>query len=874
MTTSRMSRGHLFSARGIASLGFAMLVTGCTSPTTSGSPSGTGGTSSTGTGGSAGSPGSGGNHGSGGTTGSGGNTASGGSTGSGGSTSGGGTSGSAGSTGAAGTGAGGANGGSAGHPSGGAGGTPTGGSVGTAGTGGTAGTTGSGGASGNPYPVPTQTPADEDGSQLWLRYVKVNLPARLAEYQAGLTQVVTAGSSATLQAAQAELVKGIGGLTGMTIPVVSAPTAAGAVVLGTPASSTIVSSLALGSSLTAVGSEGYLVQSTTVSGRAAIVIAGNTDVGVLRGSFALLRQLQCHHTLAGLALSETPKVQRRILDHWDNLDGTIERGYAGKSIWNWSSLPGTISQRYIDYARANASIGINGVVLNNVNADPQILTSSYLSKVAALATAFRPYGIAVYLSAQFGAPIQIGGLTTADPTNSSVKTWWVNLANTIYTSIPDFGGFLVKANSEGQPGPADYGHTHADGANMLAAALSPHGGIVMWRAFVYSDNGTDRIGQSYNEFKPLDGKFNSGTMVQVKNGPLDFQPREPFHQLFGAMPSTPLALEVQITKEYLGEDTHLAYLGPMWQEVLQSDTYAKGQGSLVARVIDGTLNSYKLTAMAGVSGIGSDANWMGSHFNQANWYAFGRLAWNPDMTAQDIADEWIRQTFSNDPVVVAPVTQMMMNSRQNLINYMEPIGLVHMMGSTNHYGPAPWVNNLTPADTNPFYFHKADATGIGFDRTSAGSNTVAQYASTVATKFGTRSTVPDDFLLFFQRAKWDDILPSSGRSIWNELVYRYSAGVDSVQTMRNQWPMVMGRIDNKRYNDVAGFLQIQHYEARWWRDACLQYFMSVNKHTMPTGYSPPAQSLSYYMGLTCPSDATKPRCPAINTGNPSPAITP
>ena len=312
----------------------------------------------------------------------------------------------------------------------------------------------------------------------------------------------------------------------------------------------------------------------------------------------------------------------------------------------------------------------------------------------------------MYLSAQFGAPIRIGGLTTADPMDSSVKAWWVNLANTIYAMIPDFGGFLVKANSEGQPGPADYGRTHADGANMLEAALSPHGGIVLWRAFVYSDNGTDRIAQSYNEFKPLDGKFASGTMVQVKNGPLDFQPREPFHQLFGAMPGTPLALELQITKEYLGEDTHLAYLGPMWQEVLRSDTHAKGQGSLVAQVI---------TAIAGVSGIGSDANWMGSHFNQANWYAFGRLAWDPDLNAQEIADEWIRQTFSNDPVVVAPVTQMMMNSRQNLVNYMEPIGLVHMMGTNTHYGPAPWVNNLPRPDTNPFYFHKADATGIGFE---------------------------------------------------------------------------------------------------------------------------------------------------------------
>ncbi|HVT07852.1 MAG TPA: alpha-glucuronidase family glycosyl hydrolase, partial [Polyangia bacterium] len=746
------------------------------------------------------------------------------------------------------------------------------------GTGPGAGGTGTGGASGaggsDVYPVPASPPADEDGSQLWLRYPKVSLPSRLAEYQAGIVQIVKAGSSATLQAAQSELSKGLSGLTGATIPVVDQPTAAGAVVLGTPASSTIVQSLALGATLTAAGTEGYVVQATTVGGKAAIVVAGNTDVGVLRGAFALLRHLQCHRPLTGLSLSGAPKIQRRILDHWDNLDGSIERGYAGKSLWQWSSLPGTLSQRYTDYARANASIGINGVVLNNVNADPQILSSTYLTKVAALATAFRPYGIAVYLSAQFGAPKAIGGLSTADPLDSGVKQWWANLVDGIYQKIPDFGGFLVKANSEGQPGPADYGRTHADGANMLAAALAPHGGIVMWRAFVYKDDGTDRIGQAYTEFKPLDGKFNSGTMVQVKNGPLDFQPREPFHQLFGAMPKTPLALEVEITKEYLGEDTHLVYLGTMWQETLQSDTYAKGQGSLVARVVDGSLTSAPVSAMAGVAGIGSDANWMGSHFNQANWYAFGRMAWNPDLSAQDVADEWIRQTFSNDPVVVAPVTQMMMNSRQNCVNYMEPLGLVHMMGSGHHYGPAPWVSDQTPVNANPTYFEKADANGIGFDRTSTGSNTVAQYAAQVASTFGTRSTTPDDFLLFFQHVKWDDKVASSGRTLWEELVYRYSLGVDAVQTMKDQWATVKGRIDTKRFNDVTGFLQTQHYEARWWRDACLTYFSSLNKKAVPAGYSPPQKALSFYQGLNCPSDATKPRCPAVYTGNPSPAITP
>ncbi len=722
------------------------------------------------------------------------------------------------------------------------------------------------GSGADPYRKPATPPPDEDGSQLWLRYPKVSLPGRLAEYQAAITGVVKAGSSATLRAAEAELVNGLGGLLGTTIPLLTAPSGSGAVVLGTPASSTIVNSLGLGSALTAVGNEGYLVQARAVGLHAAIVIAANTDVGVLRGSFALLRWLQRHRPLAGLALAESPKIQRRILDHWDNLDGSVERGYAGKSLWQWTALPGTMSQRYTDYARANASIGVNGVVLNNVNADPRILTGAYLAKVAALANVFRTYGIRVYLSAQFAAPIRIGGLPTADPTDARVKQWWVREANTIYSLIPDFGGFLVKANSEGQPGPADYGRTHADGANMLEAALAPHGGIVMWRAFVYSDDGTDRVGQAYREFKPLDGKFDAGTMVQVKNGPLDFQPREPFHPLFGAMPNTPLALELQITKEYLGEDTHLAYLGPMWQEVLQADTHPKGQGSTVARVI---------SAVAGVSGIGTDASWMGSHFNQANWYAFGRLAWNPDLPAREIADEWIRQTFSNDPSVLTPVTRMMMSSRQSLVNYMEPLGLVHLMATDTHYGPAPWVKNLKRMNWNPYYFHQADATGIGFDRTLTGSNTVAQYAPAVATELAGKSTVPDDFLLFFQRMKWTDTLASSGRSVWNELVHRYSAGVDAVQTMRAGWASIEGYIDNRRFSEETGFLQIQHHEARWWRDACLTYFMSVNKLTMPAGYAPPQQSLSYYMNLqtTCPPDPTKPRCPAVYTGNPSPSIT-
>ncbi len=757
----------------------------------------------------------------------------------------------------------------------GAGGSATGGSA----TGGHAGASASGvggGATGGvePYPVPPSPPVDEDGSQLWLRYPKVPLPGRLAEYQSALNHIVKVPSSATLQAAQAELVKGLSGLTATAVPTADAPTGNGAVVLGTPASSPIVSGLQLGSRLTAVGSEGYLVEAADVGGKAAIVVAGNTDLGVLHGAFALLRHLQTHRSIEGLMLSGAPKIQRRLLNHWDNMDGSVERGYAGKSLWAWSSLPATISQRYTDYARANASLGINGTVLNNVNSNAQILSTANLDKVAALAAAFRPYGIAVYLSARFSAPEEIGGLSTSDPTNSAVKTWWANKVTEIYQKIPDFGGFLVKANSEGQPGPQTYSRTHADGAKMMSDALGTKGGVVLWRAFVYSDSGMDRIRQAYDEFKPLDGKFGANALVQVKNGPLDFQPREPFSPLFGAMPSTPLSLELQVTKEYLGEDTHLAYLGPLFEEVLKSDTYAKGAGSTVARVVDGTVHGYAITAISGVANVGNDTNWTGSHFNQANWYAYGRMAWDPDVSARSVADDWIRQTLSNDPVVVGPVTEMMMASRQNLVNYMTPLGLAHIMGTDHHYGPGPWIADLGTANWNPFYYHKADSTGIGFDRTSAGSNAVSQYAATVRDKFASKTTVPDDFLLFFQRMKWDDKVTSSGRSVWEELVHRYSAGVDSVQTMRDAWTMVQGRIDAKRFKDVGDFLQRQHYEARWWRDACLTYFGSVSGRSIPSGYAAPAHDLTYYKTLatSCPTDATKPRCTQVYSGNPSPTI--
>ncbi|WP_437945069.1 alpha-glucuronidase family glycosyl hydrolase [Sorangium sp. So ce296] len=722
------------------------------------------------------------------------------------------------------------------------------------------------------YPLPDSLP-DETGADLWLRYPKVPIPRRLAEYQAAFKRVVKSGSGASLDIAEAELVKGLSGLTGGTVETGAAVDGPGAVVIGTAAAD-IIKGLPLAARLGDLGPEGYLVEAADVGGQSVIAVAGNTEVGVLYGAFALLRHLQSHSALAGLSLGGSPKIEHRILNHWDNLDRSVERGYAGRSIWDWSALPGTLSPRYKDYARANASLGINGTVLTNVNANAQVLTPSYLTKVKALADVFRPYGIKVYLTARFSAPVEIGNLSTADPTNANVKQWWANKVDEIYRQIPDFGGFLVKANSEGQPGPQDYNRTHADGANMLADALAPHKGIVMWRAFVYSDTSPpDRIKQAYEEFKPLDGKFKANVLVQAKNGPLDFQPREPFHPLFGAMPKTPLVLELQITKEYLGEDTHLAYLGPLYEEVLRADTHANGDGSTVARVIDGSLHDYATTAIAGVSNVGDDANWTGSHMNQANWYVFGRMAWNPDLSAEAIAEEWVRQTFSNDPAVVEPVVQMMMSSHQTLVDYMTPLGLVHIMGSDHHYGPAPWVNNLGRAEWNPVYYHKADATGIGFNRSPSGSNAVAQYAAPVGQQFGSRDTVPDDFLLFFHKVGWQDEL-SSGRTVWEELVHRYSLGVDGVGLLRDAWKSVEGRIDAKRFKDVTDFLQIQHYEARWWRDACLTYFAQVGRLEVPSGYAPPANSLSFYQGLGCPADAKKPRCSQVYKGEPSPAILP
>jgi alpha-glucuronidase len=688
----------------------------------------------------------------------------------------------------------------------------------------------------------------EDGYDLWLRYRP--LPAAASQPASALvTQLVADAGTPTRAAARDELLRGLEGLLGAAPAMTDTVSAAGALIVGT-ASSRPVAALRL--ELDDLGEEGYLIRSVLVEGKPATVIAAKTDVGVLYGAFHFLRLLQTAQPLDALDIREAPKVKLRVLNHWDNLTRYVERGYSGQSIWDWHRLPGWLDPRYTDYARANASIGINGTVLNNVNANAQILTPLYLEKVRALAGVMRPYGIRVYLSARFSAPMEIGGLETADPLDPVVQRWWKAKADEIYALIPDFGGFLVKANSEGQPGPQDYGRSHADGANMLADAVAPHGGIVMWRAFVYSDEEPDdRHKQAYNEFVPHDGEFRNNVLVQVKNGAIDFQPREPFHPLFGAMPRTPLMMEFQITKEYLGFATHIAYKGALYEEVLRADTHAAGEGSTVTKVVDGSLHGHALTGMAGVANIGTDRNWSGSHFDQANWYAFGRLAWDPYQSSRDIAGDWVRMTFSNAPALVSPVVEMMMDSREAVVDYTGALGLHHLMGRGHHYGPGPWVEGGPRADWTSVYFHRATRDGIGFDRTTRGSDAVSQYAPPVAEVFGDPSRVPEEFLLWFHHVPWDHPM-RSGRPLWDELVVRYDRGVDTVKRMRATWDGLRAHIDSGRHHQVAAFLAIQEQEAQWWRDASIAYFQTFARRPLPAGHASPAHPLEHYKALEFP----------------------
>ncbi|USX17636.1 alpha-glucuronidase [Oxalobacteraceae bacterium OTU3REALA1] len=700
--------------------------------------------------------------------------------------------------------------------------------------------------------------ADEDGYDLWLRYQPLERASQAKLQQQARTLVLAGKPSPTSQAALSELQKGLQGMLG-SVPAASTTIRDGSLVLATPATlpELAASSSPLRAELATLGQEGYLLRQTRIQGHNVTLIAANSDIGLLYGSFAWLRAAA---TGAAPEASSAPKLQLRLLNHWDNLDRTVERGYSGFSIWDWWALPDIADRRYTDYARANASLGINGTVLNNVNSKPEVLTAAFIAKAAAVADILRPYGIKVYLSARFSTPLELKETDTADPLSPAVQAWWRKKADEIYRAIPDFGGFLVKANSEGQPGPQDYHRTHVDGANMLAAAVAPHKGIVMWRAFVYAhgaDKATDRAKQAYDEFVPLDGKFASNVMVQVKNGAIDFQPREPFHPMFGGMPKTPLMMEFQITKEYLGFSTDLAYLGTMFEETLRADTKRAPQGLTVAQVVEGkalppaSAERPPLNGMAGVANIGTDRNWTGHHFDQANWYAYGRLAWNPQASARDIAVEWAAQTFSPDARVTAPVVDIMMKSRETVVDYMTPLGLHHMMGTSHHHGPAPWIDNLEREDWNPVYYHRAARDGIGFDRTAKGTNALAQYAPEIARQYADPRTTPPEFLLWFHHLPWDYAMPS-GRTLWAELIHHYDTGVRGARELQSRWMALRPLIDARRHAEVAQRLRRQVANAELWRNACIAYFQSVNGLPLPPGVAPPPKPLDYYKAIHFP----------------------
>jgi alpha-glucuronidase len=690
--------------------------------------------------------------------------------------------------------------------------------------------------------------APEDGYELWLRYERIADQQRCKEYLDAFGRIELPSGTETLEVIRRELILGLEGLLNH-VPDFSPDNNDTRLIIGTPKHSPTIRSLKSSLNLDSLGNDGFTIAKCPVGNQSCWVVAGNTDVGILYGVFHLLFRIGTLSPLEWLAITSKPRLTHRVLNHWDNLDRTVERGYAGFSLWNWDILPDYVDPRLIDYARANASIGINGTVLTNVNANALILTPQYLLKVQKLAEVFRPYGLRVYLPARFSAPIEIGGLETADPFEERVAKWWQDKANEIYQIIPDFGGFIVKANSEGQPGPQKYGRTHADGANVLARALMAHGGIVMWRAFVYdSAVQIDRAKQANLEFEPLDGQFFPNACVQVKNGAIDFQPREPFHPLLGRMPKTPLFLEVQLTQEYLGHSTHWVFLAPMLEGVLRSDTHANDEGSTVARIIDGSVHSYGFNGIAAVANIGNDRNWCGHPMAAANWYAYGRLSWDLELTSRSIADEWLKLTYSRDPIFVESITELMIASHQACVNYMTPLGLHHIMAWDHHKGPGPWIDQGRP-DWTSVYYHRASEDGIGFDRTSKGSNAVEQYFPDVRDQFESLDRCPEEFLLWFHHVPWDHLL-KSGKTLWDELCLRYQYGVDTVRYMQKTWQSFENVVDPYRFRMVSEYLKIQEKEARFWRDGCTLYFQTFSKRPIPDEVEPASHPLDYYRNYT------------------------
>jgi alpha-glucuronidase len=655
-----------------------------------------------------------------------------------------------------------------------------------------------------------------DGSDLWLSNQKPHA-----------VKVEMRSNSKTMDLAKSELVKGWQGKQGASVRLIL-------------------------KNIKGLRVDGYQLDSNE--------IRAISPQGILYGVFDYLRRQQCSISVQNVV--SNPSYQYRLLNHWDNQNGSIERGYAGKSIfWRGSGDQLSVTEydrmRWTQYARANASVGINGAVLNNVNANPTILSPEYLKRAASIADVLRPYGIRVFLSINFSSPVRLGGLKTSDPLDKEVIAWWNTKVKEVYGFIPDFGGFLVKASSEGQPGPQDFGRTHADGANMLADALKPFGGIVMWRAFVYSPQDPDRAKQAYNEFVPLDGKFRDNVIVQVKNGPVDFQPREPFSPLFGALKQTSVMAEVQITQEYLGHSFQLVYLAPMWEELLKSDTYQQGVGSTVAKATDGSLYHAKYTAIAGVSNIGLDTDWCGNTFAPSNWYAFGRLAWNNTLSSKTIAQEWLKQTFKPSQASSAttlttmqwnnhflvPVCNMMLDSREAAVNYMMPLGLHHIFGANEHYGPGPWYAPArTRKDWTPPYYHQADSIGVGFDRTKKGTNAVSQYHEPLCSQFDDLNSCPENLILWFHHVPWSYTMKSK-RTLWDELCFKFNDGVMTVRSFQKVWEQMQPYLDSERYDDVQKLLSRHSKDAQIWKDGCILYFQQFSKRPIPYGVELPNYSL-------------------------------
>lgn len=697
-------------------------------------------------------------------------------------------------------------------------------------------------------PILSAQDVGNDGYRAWLRYEKVESEELLNEYRNLLSSVVLNGNSPTIHAIKEELHQALPKLLDHKISFQDEIQENGSLLIGTPESSAQIASLHFKEKLQQVGKEGYLIENTELNGDQIIALAANTDVGLLYGIFDLLRQLQTHQDISSLSIQSAPKVEYRMVNHWDNLSRLVERGYAGLSIWDWGTLPEYEDPRYTDYARLNASIGINATAVNNVNADPRMLTSQFLEKLVTLADLFRSYGIKVFISINYQAPISVGGLDTADPLDADVRKWWAQKADQIYEMIPDFGGFLVKADSEGQPGPFAYDRNHAEGANVLAEAVEPHGGVVIWRAFVYSPEQEDRFREAYDEFVPLDGDFKDNVILQVKNGPIDFQPREPFSPLFGAMEETNTMLELQITQEYFGFSYHLAYQGTLFEEALDSDTYARGEGSTVGKVVAGEVFDYEHTGMAGVLNIGTNRNWTGHPFVQSSWYAYGRLAWDYTLSAEEIANEWMRMTFTNNSGFLNPIEEVMMISREAGVNYRSPLGLTHLYAQGHHYGPAPWTSDLPRPDWTAIYYHKADKEGIGFDRTETGSNAIEQYHEPLETRFSNIETTPEDYLLWFHHVDWNYKM-DSGRTLWEELVHKYYKGVEQVRWMQDQWDSIEGLIDDQRFQHVKALLKIQEKDAIRWRNSCVLYFQTFSGMPIPDQYEKPEHDLEYYKSL-------------------------